>query len=127
MMEQAHTQRVASALNLGGSVYTFDSTTIDLCLSVFCWATFRKRKGGIKVHTLYDIETLIPAFIIITTASANDTKAMPAIPVETGAYYIFDRAYNFFGELFRIAQADASFVVRAKKNLHSAKPRARRS
>lgn len=117
MVELARKLRVAKVFDLGGNVYAFDSTTIELCLSVFCWAKFRRHKGGIKVHTLYDIETKIPAFILITAASANDTKAMPSIPVETGAYYIFDRAYNFFGELFRIAQADAFYVVRAKRNL----------
>ena len=102
---------------LDGNVYAFDSTTIDLCLAVFWWAKFRKKKGGIKVHTLYDVETQIPTFFHITTASTHDSKAMNEIPYETGSYYIFDRAYNKFSQLFSINQIGAYFVVRAKKNL----------
>ena len=102
---------------LGGNVYAFDSTTIDLCLSVFWWAKFRKKKGGVKVHTLYDVETQIPTFFHITTASTHDSKAMSEIPYETGSYYIFDRAYNKFSQLYSIHQIGAYFVVRAKKNL----------
>lgn len=102
---------------LGGNVYAFDSTTIDLCLSVFWWAKFRKKKGGVKVHTLYDVETQIPTFFHITTASTHDSKAMSEIPYETGSYYIFDRAYNKFQQLYSIDQIGAYFVVRAKKNL----------
>lgn len=117
MVEQARTLRVKKIFNLGGNVYAFDSTTIELCLAVFCWATFRKKKGGVKVHTLYDIETQVPTFFHITPASVNDMKAMPEIPLEAGAYYIFDRGYNFFEQLFRIDTIGAFFVVRAKKNL----------
>lgn len=73
---------------LDGNVYAFDSTTIDLCLEVFWWAKFRKKKGGIKVHTLYDVETQIPTFFHITTASTHDYKTMSEIPYETGSYYI---------------------------------------
>ena len=102
---------------LGGNVYAFDSTTIDLCLEVFWWAKFRKKKGGVKVHTLYDVETQIPTFFHITTASTHDSKAMSEIPYETGSYYIFDRAYNKFSQLYGIHQIGAYFVVRAKKNL----------
>ena len=104
---------------LDGNVYAFDSTTIDLCLAVFWWAKFRKKKGGIKVHTLYDVETQIPTFFHITTASTHDSKAMNEIPYETDSYYIFDRAYNKFSQLFSINQIGAYFVVRAKKNLQS--------
>lgn len=85
MVEQARFKRKTNIFKLGGNVYAFDSTTIDLCLNVFWWAKFRKRKGGIKVHTLYDIETQIPAFFHITTASVHDSKAMDEIPYETGA------------------------------------------
>ena len=100
MVEQARFKRKTDIFKLGGNVYAFDSTTIDLCLSVFWWAKFRKRKGGVKVHTLYDIETQIPAFFHMTTASVHDSKAMDEIPYETGSYYIFDRAYNCFKSLF---------------------------
>ena len=117
MVEQARALRVTKIFNLGGNIYAFDSTTIELCLAVFCWATFRRKKGGIKIHTLFDIEAQVPAFFHITPASVHDTKAMPEIPLEAGAYYIFDRAYNFFEQLFRIDAIGAYFVVRAKKNL----------
>lgn len=117
LVSQAKQKRVTNIFNLGGSVYAFDSTTIDLCLSVFWWAKFRKRKGGIKVHTLYDVETQIPTFFHITEASVHDSKAMKEIPYESGSYYVFDRAYNNFKALFRIHQIEAFFVIRAKKNL----------
>ena len=113
----ARSKSTEKIFGFGGHVYAFDSTTIDLCLEVFEWAKFRKHKGGIKVHTLYDIEAQVPAFFHITTASTNDMKAMPEIPYEKGAYYIFDRGYNDFANLFNIEQIEATFVVRAKKNL----------
>lgn len=117
MMEQARRNRAADIFKLGGKVYAFDSTTIPLCLSVFWWVKFRKKKGGVKVHVLYDLEAQVPAFYHITTASVHDSKAMPEIPYETGAYYIFDRGYNNFKELFRIQRMESFFVVRAKTNL----------
>jgi hypothetical protein len=100
-----------------GKVYAFDSSTIDLCLSVFWWARFRKAKGGIKLHTLYDITTQIPAFIHITAATVNDVNAMDYIPYESDAYYIFDRGYVDYTRLYKITLLSAYFVVRAKSNL----------
>jgi len=100
-----------------GKVYAFDSSTIDLCLNVFWWAKFRKAKGGIKLHTLYDITTHIPAFIHITAATVNDVNAMDYIPYESGAYYIFDRGYVDYTRLYKITLLSAYFVVRAKSNL----------
>lgn len=117
LVNEARQKRKTDIFNLGGNVYAFDSTTIDLCLSVFWWAKFRTTKGGVKVHTLYDVETQIPAFFHITNASVHDSKVMDEIPYETGSYYIFDRAYNNFKSLDKIQQIDAYFVVRAKKNL----------
>ena len=117
MMEQAREKRAADIFKLRGKVYAFDSTTIPLCLSVFWWAKFRKKKGGVKAHVLYDLEAQVPAFYHITTASVYDSKAMPEIPYETGAYYVFDRGYNNFGELYRIQRMESFFVVRAKTNL----------
>jgi hypothetical protein len=117
LVNEARKKRATDIFKLGGNVYAFDSTTIDLCLSVFWWAKFRKKKGGIKVHTLYDVETQIPAFFHITEASVHDSKAMKEIPYESGSYYIFDRAYNNFKMLFKIHQIGAFFIVRAKKNL----------
>ncbi len=100
-----------------GKVYAFDSSTIDLCLSVFWWAKFRKTKGGIKLHTLYDITTKIPVFVHITRATVHDVNAMDVIPYEVGAYYIFDRGYVDFKRLFKISKLSSFFVVRAKSNL----------
>ena len=117
LVAEARSRRITDIFKLGGSVYAFDSTTIDLCLSVFWWAKFRKRKGGIKIHTLYDIETQVPAFFHITEAAVNDVHAMDEIPYEPGSYYIFDRGYNDFSRLYRIACTESFFVVRAKKNL----------
>ena len=117
LVNQARETRTTNIFDLGGDVYAFDSTTIDLCLSVFWWAKFRRRKGGIKVHTLYDVETQIPAFFHITEASVHDSKVMKEIPYEPGSYYIFDRAYNNFKMLYKIHQIGAYFVIRAKNNL----------
>ena len=117
MMAQAREKRADDMFKLGGKVYAFDSTTIPLCLSVFWWAKFRKKKGGVKAHVLYDLEAQVPAFYHITTASVHDSKAMQEIPYETGAYYIFDRGYNNFKELYRIHRMESFFVVRAKTNL----------
>ena len=117
LVSEARRKRATDIFKLGGNVYAFDSTTISLCLDVFWWAKFRKHKGGIKIHALYDLETQIPAFFHITTASVHDSKAMKEIPIETGAYYIFDRGYNNFKELYRIHRAESFFVVRAKTNL----------
>lgn len=116
VMAEAQKCRAVEIFKLGGKVYAFDSTTIDLCLSVFEWALFRKKKGGVKIHTLYDIETQIPTFFHITPARLHDTKAMDAIPYEENSFYIFDRAYNDFGRLFTINSVGAYFVVMGKKN-----------
>ena len=117
LINEARQKRATEIFKLGGNIYAFDSTTIDLCLAVFWWAKFRKKKGGIKVHALYDVETQIPAFIHITEAAVHDSKTMKEIPYESGSYYIFDRAYNNFKMLYKVHQIDAFFVVRAKKNL----------
>ena len=117
LVNQAREKKAENIFNLGGNVYAFDSTTIDLCLSVFWWAKFRRNKGGIKIHTLYDVETQIPTFFHITEASMHDSKAMKEIPYEPDSYYIFDRAYNNFKMLYKIHQIGAYFVIRAKRNL----------
>ncbi len=116
LVDEARRKRATDIFSLGGNVYAFDSTTIDLCLSVFWWARFRKRKGGVKVHTLYDVETQIPAFFHITNASVHDSRVMGMIPYESGSYYIFDRAYNNFPQLYNIDRIGAYFIVRAKRN-----------
>lgn len=117
VVAEARACRADDIFKLGGNVYAFDSTTIELCLETF-WALFRKkqRKGGIKMHTLYDIETSIPTFFHITEARVHDTKAMDAIPYEESSFYIFDRGYNDFKRLHNIESVGAYFVVRGKKN-----------
>ena len=113
----ARRKRANDNFEIKGNVYAFDSSTIDLCLSVFWWAKFRKAKGGIKLHTLYDITTQIPAFIHITEAKVNDVNAMDLIPYESESYYIFDRGYVDFTRLYKITNHSAYFVIRAKSNL----------
>ena len=83
----------------------------------FWWAKFRKKKGGVKAHVLYDLESQVPAFFHISTASVYNSKAMKEIPYESGSYYVFDRGYNAFKELLKIHLHESFFVVRAKKNL----------
>jgi hypothetical protein len=77
-------------ISIDGNVYAFDSSTIDLCLSVFWWAEFRKHKGGIKLHTLYDVKTSVPSFMLITPASMHDVNAMDWLHYESASVYIFD-------------------------------------
>ena len=117
VVDEARRCRAEDFFKLGGKVYAFDSTTIELCLETFKWAIFRKnqRKGGIKVHTLYDLETQIPTFFHITEARVHDMNAMDVIPYEENAFYIFDRGYNDFKRLHNIESVGAYFVVRGKK------------
>lgn len=117
MMEQARKKQATDIFKLKGHVYAFDSTTIPLCLSIFWWAKFRKKKGGVKAHVLYDLEAQVPAYFHISTASVHDSKAIKYIPYESGSYYVFDRGYNAFKELYKIHLHESFFVVRAKKNL----------
>lgn len=117
LIDLARKKLINDVFDIQGRIYAFDSTTIDLCLSVFWWAQFRKTKGGIKLHTLYDITTHIPAFVHITEASVHDMNAMDFLVYENGAYYIFDRGYLDFDRLYRITQSGAFFVIRAKTNL----------
>jgi hypothetical protein len=99
------------------AVYAFDSTTIDLCLNTFCWATFRRAKGAVKIHTQYDIRTSIPVFMEVTPASVHDVNAMDLITYEKGSFYIFDRGYLDYERLYFIHRALSFFVIRAKNNL----------
>ena len=99
------------------SVYALDSTTIDLCLSVFCWATFRRAKGAVKLHTQYDVRTSIPVFIHVSAASVHDVNVLDMITYEPGSFYIFDRAYLDFERLYFIHQSKSFFVIRPRHNL----------
>lgn len=104
-------------LELDHTVYALDATTIDLCLSVFPWARFRRTKAGIKLHTLLDLQGSIPVFIWITDAKHADVRILDVLVPEPGSIYLFDRAYVDFGRLHRLQEAHAIFVTRAKKNL----------
>ena len=117
MIDEARRKRIVDIFKLEGNVYAFDSTTIDLCLNVFEWAKFRTTKGGVKVHTMYDVETQVPAFVHITPAAVHDMKAMDVIPYEPASFYIFDRGYNDFKRLYRINALGSFFVIRSKGNL----------
>ena len=103
-------------LELDQTVYAFDSTILDLCLSVFPWATFRKGKAGIKLHTLLDLQGNIPVIIRITPAKIHDVNILDELFFEAGAIYVFDRAYVDFARLYRIHQSRAFFLSRAKSN-----------
>jgi Domain of unknown function (DUF4372)/Transposase DDE domain len=102
--------------DIESNVYAFDATIIDLCISVFWWARFRKTKGGIKMHTLFDIKTNIPCFIHITEAAIHEVNAMDEIIYEKDSFYVFDRGYIDFARLYLLHKAGAYFVVRAKIN-----------
>lgn len=104
-------------IEIEGNVYALDSSTIDLCLNTFWWAEFRKAKGGIKTHVLFDIKTSIPSFIYISKASTHDVNILDMIGYEPGSFYIMDKAYVDFERLYRIHRQHAFFVTRAKSNM----------
>jgi hypothetical protein len=99
------------------NVYAFDSSVIDLCLNVFWWATFRRAKGAIKLHTLLDLKTTIPVFVHISEASKHDVKVLDMLTFEPGGYYVMDRGYIDFERINKIDDQNAFFVIRAKNNL----------
>ena len=104
------------AIDLAAAVYAFDSSTIDLCLSLFPWAEFRTTKAGVKMHTCVNVRGSIPSFVIITPANTHDVNLLDELPFEPGAYYLFDRGYLDFARLYALASRGAFFVTRAKKN-----------
>lgn len=101
---------------LDETVYALDSTTIDLCLSLFPWAKFRKHKGGIKLHTLLDVQTSIPTFIYLTPAKVHDVNILDILIPEVGAFYVMDRGYVDFARLYSLHLNNSFFVTRAKSN-----------
>ena len=108
-----------SVLDLDASVYALDSTTIDLCLSLFNWAPFRSTKAAIKLHTLLDLRGAIPAFIYISDGKLHDVNVLDILPVEPGSFYIMDRGYLDYARLYAIEQARAFFVTRAKAGMNA--------
>jgi Domain of unknown function (DUF4372)/Transposase DDE domain len=105
------------AVALEQTVYALDSTTIDLCLSLFPWAKFRRQKGAVKLHTLLDLRGSIPSFVHISHGKMHDVIVLDQLPIEPGAFYVMDRGYVDFGRLYRFTQNSAFFVTRAKRNL----------
>ena len=106
-------------LDLKNTVYALDSSTIDLCMSLFPWALFRSTKSAVKIHTLLDLRGAIPAFIYLSDGKTHDTKVLDMLVFEPGAFYVMDRGYMDFKRLYRLHQAGAFFVTRAKNNLQA--------
>jgi transposase len=104
-------------VELEQTVYALDSTTIDLCLSLFPWARFRRRKGAVKLHTLLDLRGNIPTFVRITHGKTHDVTVLDHVPIEPGSFYVMDRGYVDFGRLYRLTICLAFFVTRAKRGL----------
>lgn len=119
LIEQARKRSYKSdfEIEVDGNVYALDSTTIDLCLSVFWWAEFRKHKGGIKLHTLFDVKTSIPSFLYISNASVHDVNILDLVPYEAGSFYVVDKGYIDFSRLHKIHTQGSFFVTRAKSNM----------
>jgi hypothetical protein len=107
----------AFGVELCDTVYAFDSTTVDLCLSLFPWAQFRRRKSAVKLHTLLDVRGSIPTSVYVTGAQVHDVNLLDQLILEVGAFYLMDRGYVDFARLYVFTQACAFFVTRAKKNL----------
>ena len=105
------------AVELQNTVYALDATTIDLCLSLFPWAHFRKTKGAVRLHTLLDLRGSIPTFIHISDGKLHEVNVLDIIPLEAGAFYIMDRGFLDFSRLHTVTNASAFFVIRAKTNL----------
>ena len=112
-------------VQLEETAYVFDSSTIDLCLSLFPWARFRQRKAAIKLHTLMDLRGNIPCFIRITEGKTHDVGLLDELILEPGAFYIMDRGYIDFARLYTFTQQAAFFVIRAKRNLDYTRRRSR--
>ena len=104
-------------LDLTNTVYALDATTIDLCLTLFDWAPFRSTKAAVKMHTLLDLRGAIPTFIHISDGKVHEVNVLDFLPVEAGAFYIMDRGYLDFARLYKLHQAGAFFVTRAKRGM----------
>ena len=115
-MRGLHDGEELEGLGFDNAVYAFDSSTVDLCLSVFWWAKFRRTKAAIKLHTLYDVRYGVPAFVHVTDGLVHDVRALELLDFERDAFYVMDRAYLSYAELYKVHRAGAFFVVRAKVN-----------
>ena len=106
-------------LDLDATVYALDATTIDLCLALFDWAPFRSTKAAVKLHTLLDLRGAIPAFIHISDGKMHEVGVLDFLPIEAGAFYVMDRGYLDFARLYKLHQAGAFFVTRAKRGMNA--------
>ena len=106
-------------IDLDATVYALDATTIELCLSLFDWASFRSTKAAVKMHTLLDLRRAIPAFIHISDGKMREVNVLDFLPIEAGAFYMMDRGYLDFARLYRMHQAGAFFVTRAKRGMNA--------
>jgi hypothetical protein len=106
----------AFELNIKEPVYAIDATVIDLCLNVFWWCKFRKHKAAVKLHTLLDVKTNIPTFIAVTSGSVHDVNGLDVFPLDAGSFYVMDKGYIDFLRLYRLHQAGAFFITRARTN-----------
>ena len=105
------------AFELEQTAYALDATTIDLCLSIFPWANFRKNKGAFKIHALLDLRCSIPTFIHISDGKLHEVNTLDIVPSEPGSFYVMDRGYLDFSRLYNLSQTSAFFMIRAKPNL----------
>jgi hypothetical protein len=115
--QRLYADTALDAVDWSGAAYALDASTVDLCLSVFPWAQFRSTKAGIKLHTLLNLRGNLPTFIAITPARLHEINVFDWIDLEPGACYMMDRGYLDFARLYRVEQARAFFVIRAKHNL----------
>jgi hypothetical protein len=114
-------QRLATAeinfeLPIDAPVYAIDATVVDLCLNVFWWGKFRKHKAAVKINTMLDVKTNIPTFIYVTSGAIHEVKSLDHFPIESGSFYVMDKAYIDFGRLYAMHKSGAFFILRAKEN-----------
>ena len=114
-------------LDLKNTVYALAATTIDLCLSLFDWAPFRRAKAAIKLHTLLDLRGAIPAFIHVSDGKTHEVNVLDLLPIEAGAFYVMDRGYLDFRRLYQMHLTGAFFVTRAKNNMNARRVSSRRT
>lgn len=105
-------------IKLKGDIYALDATVIDLCLSVFWWAKFRKAKGAVKLHTLLDLKTSIPEYVFITDGSVHEVNLLDLVRIPGGSYLVMDKGYVDFKRLMKLEKENITFVIRAKENMH---------
>jgi len=115
--QELYIKNPAFDLEISNPIFALDSSVIDLCLNVFKWANFRKNKGAIKLHLLFDVKASLPIFWLITPAKTHDVKVLDELEFQIGAIYLMDKGYYDFNRLYRIHTELAFFIIRAKRNI----------